>query len=561
MTATAALAFIGCNKTEDLGPENLTIDSEPSIEMAQAGETVTIKLISTIDWSLQGYDTDTQAWLSISPESGKASKNVQTITIKALANTETDRTASIVFYGNVLHKAPLTITQPGQKGDGVKLTVADFIKKADTANEYELTGTVSGFNSTYCSFDLTDETGTIYVYSVTNKTDWVDKIKNGGTVTLKGTYALYAAKNQSEVVNATIESFTAGATPDYESAVSKTVAEFLAAANKTTYFKLTGTVSNFNATYCSFDLTDASGSVYVYSVENKSDWSSKIANGGTIVLAGKYDYYTNTTDDSKSKAEVIEAHIFSFEAGETPDYGKAEAKTIKEFIAAADKTTYFKLTGTISNYNATQCRFDLTDDSGSIYVYSVTDASDWSDKLSAGGTVVLAGKYDYYETDSKHEVVEAYILSFEPGDAPSITLAHPLTSGVTWTVDSGQKSSDVKVKINGTEYSAFKLGTSSVAGVITLTIPATAKKLNFYATGWSSKAGVVEIVSGDTVIKSITAPTNSGANNNTPFTYETLTDDANYFSVDISAVTGVTSLTVRSTTAGPRVIIFGVNAE
>ena len=37
------------------------------------------------------------------------------------------------------------------------------------------------------------------------------------------------------------------------------------------YFKLTGTVSKFNAQYCSFDLTDASGTIYVYSVTNKDE--------------------------------------------------------------------------------------------------------------------------------------------------------------------------------------------------------------------------------------------------------------------------------------------------
>ncbi len=309
-------------------------------------------------------------------------------------------------------------------------TVAAFIEKAATGEYYRLKGKVSRFNSEYCSFDLEDESGKIYVYSVTNKDEWKSKISNGGTVELAGLYTLYTNKNtgatQHEVVNAQILSFEEGQAEDYNAAEPKTVAEFISAANQTTYFKLTGTVSKFNAQYCSFDLTDASGTIYVYSVANKADWSSKISNGGTITLAGKYDYYA-----SKEQHEVIEAQIISFEAGAQEDYSNAEAKTVAEFIAAANKETYFKLTGTVSKFNAQYCSFDLTDASGTIYVYSVANKADWSSKISNGGTVTLAGKYDYYASKEQHEVIEAYILSFEaaaPPDTQDATVAEALSA-------------------------------------------------------------------------------------------------------------------------------------
>ncbi len=310
------------------------------------------------------------------------------------------------------------------------ITVSAFIEKADNAQFFRLKGKVSKFNKSYCSFDLTDDSGTIYVYNVANKDDWSDKISNGGTVELAGLYTLYTNKNtgatQHEVISAQILSFEEGQAEDYNAAEPKTVAEFIAAANKETYFKLTGTVSKFNAQYCSFDLTDASGTIYVYSVANKADWSSKISNGGTITLAGKYDYYA-----SKEQHEVIEAQIISFEAGAQEDYSNAEAKTVAEFIAAANKETYFKLTGTVSKFNAQYCSFDLTDASGTIYVYSVANKADWSSKISNGGTVTLAGKYDYYASKEQHEVIEAYILSFEaaaPPDTQDATVAEALSA-------------------------------------------------------------------------------------------------------------------------------------
>ena len=305
-------------------------------------------------------------------------------------------------------------------------TVEEFIGKAAKGEFFRLKGKVSRFNAQYCSFDLTDDSGTIYVYSVTNKDEWVSKISNGGTVELAGMYEYYEKNSQHEVVNAQILSFEEGQAEDYNAAEPKTVAEFIAAAKKTTYFKLTGTVSKFNAQYCSFDLTDDSGTIYVYSVANKADWSSKISNGGTVTLAGKYDYYA-----SKEQHEVIEAQILSFEAGAQEDYSNAEAKTVAEFITAANKETYFKLTGTVSKFNAQYCSFDITDESGSIYVYSVANKADWSSKISNDGTVTLAGKYDYYATKEQHEVIEAYILSFEaaaPPEAQDATVAEALAA-------------------------------------------------------------------------------------------------------------------------------------
>ena len=310
------------------------------------------------------------------------------------------------------------------------ITVQAFIDKADKAHFYRLKGTVSRFNKEYCSFDLTDDSGKIYVYSVNNKDEWVDKIKNGGTVELAGLYTLYTNKNtgatQDEVVSAQILSFEEGQGEDYENAEPKSVAEFISAADKNTYFKLTGTVSGFNSQFCSFDITDESGSIYVYSVANKADWASKISNGGTVTLAGKYDYYS-----SKEQHEVVSAQILSFEAGEQPDYSDAEPKTVADFISAADKNTYFKLTGTVSKFNSQYCSFDLTDDSGTIYVYSVANKNEWSSKVSNEGTVTLAGKYDFYAAKEQHEVIEAYILSFEaaaPPEAQEATVAEAIAA-------------------------------------------------------------------------------------------------------------------------------------
>jgi len=100
---------------------------------------------------------------------------------------------------------------------------------------------------------------------------------------------------------------------------------------------------------------------------------------------------------------------------EKPDPTKAESKTVEEFIALADVNTYYKLTGTVSGFNSKYCSFDLTDSTGKIYVYGLTDESktQYASVIKDGGTVTLSGKYSYFEKSSKHEVVEAVILNYE----------------------------------------------------------------------------------------------------------------------------------------------------
>lgn len=295
--------------------------------------------------------------------------------------------------------------------DAESKTIAEFISAASTSTYYKVAGTVYGnINTTYGNFNIKDDTGTIQVYGAVNWNEWKDKVKANSKVVVAGTYKKY--NETDEIVNGYILSCEDGEAENYDNAPAKTVEEFIAAADKANYYKLTGKVSKFNSNYCSFDLTDETGTIYVYSVANKEEWKDKIADGGTVVLAGMYDYYA-----SKSQHEVVNAQILSFEAGETIDYSAVPEKTVTDFIAAADKANYYKLTGKVSGFNANYCSFDLTDETGTIYVYSVANKADWADKLADGGTVVLAGLYDYYASKSQHEVINAHILSFTEGEA------------------------------------------------------------------------------------------------------------------------------------------------
>ena len=58
----------------------------------------------------------------------------------------------------------------GETGDVKAVSIADFNAAAESDSQvYELVGTIGGsINETYGNFDLTDETGTVYVYGLTS---------------------------------------------------------------------------------------------------------------------------------------------------------------------------------------------------------------------------------------------------------------------------------------------------------------------------------------------------------------------------------------------------------
>ena len=154
--------------------------------------------------------------------------------------------------------------------------------------------------------------------------------------------------------------------------------------------------------------------------------------GDEVIICGKLmNYHGNTPETDANNSYIYSLNGETGESDQPEDHSDAVAKTVADFIAAADKETFFKLTGTVSGFNSQYCSFDVEDATGKIYVYSVANKDEWSSKISNGGTVTLAGTYDYYEAKQQHEVIEAQILSFEaaaPQEAQEATVAQAIAA-------------------------------------------------------------------------------------------------------------------------------------
>ena len=514
----AMAALVSCEQLEQLGMPDVTLGAT-DIEFTKDAGSHDLRFTATREWRVE-YDAD---WIAVTPESGQGSNNEQTLTVTVTENTKGNRSAKVTVTIGMVEKA-FTVSQEGPDGEtgGVEaLTVKEFIEKADTENYYRLSGTVSGFNSKYCSFDLTDASGKIYVYSVTaeSKAEWTDKIKNGGTVVLQGKYLFYEKNSQHEVVDAIIESFTEGSQGgpeepvnaiyfnDFDKETSAKVNdkwpycdEFdgwknekgSGVANVTYSFKSASpraTSGNNNiwlpkggaylavqdialgeaaSLELSFNVICGSPGNYkkefsssafkVWLSADKAKWVelplSVTANGtefddavaafsvpaSTPALSIVFEKIADDVDgyriDNVNLSSAASAGTaIDFTQGVSKDFGTGSVdgggdngnasgpeskgkKTVEEFIAAADVANYYELTGTVSGFNSNYCSFDLTDASGKIYVYSVLadSKSQWSSKIANGGTVTIYGKYMFYEKKSQHEVVDAYIVSYTPGE-------------------------------------------------------------------------------------------------------------------------------------------------
>lgn len=120
-----------------------------------------------------------------------------TFTIKALpANEETHKASEAAVV--TVEIPAQTPSEPEIPAAGSALSVADFLALANAENEYQLTGVITRVvNTKYGNFDLTDATGTIYIYGLVTpegaeQTQWAAAgLRVGDTITIKGKYSLY----------------------------------------------------------------------------------------------------------------------------------------------------------------------------------------------------------------------------------------------------------------------------------------------------------------------------------------------------------------------------------
>ena len=203
---------------------------------------------------------DAKSWLSISNVDGDV------VTLKALPNEGGDREATVIFgtnQGNAAYTCELLVSQ---KGAIVDATVAQFLAAEVGNTQYRLTGVITKVvKADYGNVNIKDFSGEVYVYGIGAKGDFEKLgLKEGDIVTLVGKRGEYNGPQM-----------TGGQYESHIPVAKVTVAEFLAASeSKEVWYMVSGKVTKPTEegtkwdlnTYGNLNLTDATGSVYVYGV-------------------------------------------------------------------------------------------------------------------------------------------------------------------------------------------------------------------------------------------------------------------------------------------------------
>lgn len=280
-----------------------------------------------------------KSWVSVAgiSSNGKAAS----VKFNVAANPEGKRKADIVIKtvsGGKDYTAQFTLTQDGAIIDA---TVAEVLKAEDGLTQYRVSGYISkDKKSEYGNIYIKDATGEIYVYGVLDakgqSKQWNNMgIHDGDIITVVGPKTSF--NKEPQMKNVSVESF--------KTVKDLTIKDFVAKADdKETYYRISGKVSGIKDgdVYGNFDLTDATGKVYVYGLlagyggEKKKFQELGIKDGDEITIVGVSTSF-NGSKQVGNAFLVPKANSGTVTPGPTPTPGEVISIVVDDFPAAYPK--------------------------------------------------------------------------------------------------------------------------------------------------------------------------------------------------------------------------------
>ena len=597
--------FAACEPAEqNLGTPDISISVE-EMTFATEGGDQELTLTATRDWKVQ-TDAD---WVVVSPESGLASADPQTVTVTALENTGLDRTADLEFTIG-LKKKYLTVTQAGPGGSAEALIL--YSNNFDVSKAQNN----SGWPYLDSNYDLWDnKTGT---GSATVEYEFGGKmsVRTSGKASNDGSgYSHYAGSGTNKIF--------------FGAATSILKINKITLDGKQTTFALSfggqkylqDGDSNFSFNEFKVYLSNDSqkwvelAMAFPEGADIDGDWN--LASANFTVPAGTTQLgiaFVSTCSSAYSIDDVLLE--VGTEAGQTINFSNGTAidgttsggsnsgdsgnsgntgsadkpaslvkATIAEFLAAAEDDTWYELTGEIiSIAKEDYGNFTIKDATGEVYIYGMT--SKWvgsNDKsfsqigLKVTDVVTLGTKRSSYQGTPQGggNPVPAYYISHVAGegngeepDTPEPPVSGEAgefdPQGVTWTLgekayDNTSGSNAQTGTVNGVSVSnMLKLGTSKLVGDAVIHVPAGTAKLGFYCVAWSGKKADVKFSINGTELDTISPAANSGASGNPPYTITLSASD--YYEVEMPSADAADVKVETLDPSNGRVIIIGLKA-
>ena len=461
------------------------------------------------------------------------------------------------------------------------VTVAQFLAAAESQTQaYELVGVIGGsINTQYGNFDLTDDTGTIYVYGMTakylgygvkNDQSYASLgLKEGDRIKVRGYRGSFTNSSTGVKKDELMYGWFAGKveggdnpggdTPAVEGENLDVIIGKKVAGQKVAV--QTNEVFVGAATTKGIVVTDGTNHIYVFT---SSAPSAKV--GDKVTVKGQLEDYYGLPEITGPTVNVVSS-------GATVPYPAAK-----------------DITATIDSYSSSVAEYITIQaeafQSGTYINYKVEGAtrgvelssapSALTGSIKAGDKVTLTG---YFNTiHSSRNNVQLILVKVEGGsgetpggdtpggdtpggDTPGgDTPAGDFASNVTFTAGTSAQLGKVKVNGGDTEYDCLKMGTGSKTGAGTVTLPAGTSKVSFYAIGWTSTGTtLVAEIGGNS--QEIAVAANSSVSGNSPWNVTVTASD--YHTISLGAPLAAETVANVSTVSngGTRCILFGIKAE
>ena len=417
VSAFVLFAFASCNKENDLvSAAKISVDPT-TLTFGVSGGATPVYLTANRDWTASVSGTG----VTVSPESGSASNDPQTITINAEKNDGKTRTAVVTFScGNNL-EATVNVTVTGALGMAI-----EDIYKTTAGTVVETSGLVVGVSTR--SFIISDETGYLMVYRGDDATEAGAKI--GDEVTVEGPVALYGELIQID---------------------EPTSCEVTASGQPVSYPETPTVIDADNIS--TFDITEVSyiqmSGIYASSPDSKDPNTihHNITIPGTSV-EGSIAY--PVADLGLDEMEGHEITVTGFFAGgnnenyrnilavDVEDNGEPQVEnTTIDQVIAAEANALVSTSGTVMAI--CQKGFIIADETGAIYIFE-----NKMPEVKIGNKVEVRGTKDVY--NSGHQIKSPTVTVTDSGETvPSYDNFTDLTTSEAFNAYSITKPELVKV--------------------------------------------------------------------------------------------------------------------
>lgn len=577
--AAFAMVFaIACENTkEDLGLPKIDLGTEELVFDIAGGEK-NVTFVATRDWMVE----NNAEWIAVAPASGSASSKEQTISVTVLENTKMDREAEVVItIGMASRSFKVKQSGPGGSADQLVIYFNDFDKE-EAQKKY-------GSGSSYPYLDQFDgwrnEKGTgiagvSYSYNgmstrsnSTSDSNYSDYAGSGSNNLFFGSNAYFAISGIA--LNGTTDIALTFGTEKYsqDNGSLFTPSEFhiwLSQDAKKwvelTDYTFAGTAEGrWNVASSTFSVPSSTKNLSIcFSVDVASSYRIDDLSIAVSETAGKAVDFSNAAEKDFGTGGST--------GGDVPT--NIIDVTVAQFNEKPVSTTeWYRLKGTVGGpINTTYGNFDIIDETGKVYVYGISNWSEFKSKVAEGGSIVVVGNRGDY--NGKIEVLKGYIESYDGqgaenpggGDDPVEETGEYDPQGITWTLGTNaydNTSSGTAIQtavVNGVKVNnLLKLGKTSEVGEATIHIPAGTAKVSFYAMSWNKKPAQVKITMGGNSM-TINPPANAGVSGNPPYTITLAEDKSDYFEIDVPVADAVDVKVETVDTSAPRVVFIGLKA-